>query len=273
MIDPALIEACAPNVAVETMQAIIRVESQGDPLALAVNRPDGPVRLAPTDLADAVRLASQEIRAGHSVDIGLVQVNSKNLPALRLTVAEAFNPCTNLRAGAQVLTFAYTGAAKIHGDGQVALRAALSAYNTGDYAAGFRNGYVARYYPTRRVAPLAADDAAAIYTADPTVFTRNPQENGMNTTNAVAPPIVVNDASAFLTKGVQVAVDPAEAEASGAIEETAISEADAWDSQIDPSQFDSLPPLPDTNVVPIRAGMSTKTVQDAVSTEADQHGN
>jgi hypothetical protein len=44
------------------------------------------------------------------------------------------------------LTRAYGRAIERFGEGQAALAAALSAYNTGGFTAGFANGYVARYY-------------------------------------------------------------------------------------------------------------------------------
>lgn len=231
MIDAALIEACAPTVAVETVQAIVQVESQGDPIALASNRPGGAARLNPVDLADAIRLARAEIAAGNSVDMGLMQVNSKNLRKLGLTVEQVWEPCTNLRAGAQILEAAYVGATKEFGDGQAALRAALSAYNTGDFVAGLNNGYVARYYGPARRSEVPSITTAEIYAADPTVYTREQKEP----TTMNAHPVVTTDYNDFLTKGVQVELDPAQAEALGVVEETALSEADAWDSQADES--------------------------------------
>jgi len=54
--------------------------------------------------------------------------------------------CANLRAGNTILTQAYGRAVGRYGEGQEALKAALSAYNTGKFATGFTNGYVARYY-------------------------------------------------------------------------------------------------------------------------------
>lgn len=230
MIDAALIQACAPTVAVETVQAIVQVESQGDPIALASNRRGGAVRLNPADLADAIRLARAEIAAGNSVDMGLMQVNSKNLRKLGLTVEQVWEPCTNLRAGAQILEAAYVGAVKEFGGGQAALRAALSAYNTGDFVAGLNNGYVARYYGPARRSEVPSFSTAEIYAADPTIYTREKEPPTMN-----AHPVVTTDYNEFLTKGVQVELDPAQAEALGVVEETALSEADAWDSQADES--------------------------------------
>lgn len=234
MIDAAFIEGCAPTVAVETVQAIIQVESAGDPLALNANRNGEAVRLRADDLADAIRLARAEIAAGNTVDIGLMQINSANLPKLGYSVEQVFNPCTNLRAGAAILTAAYDGAAKTHGEGQDALRAALSAYNTGDYGRGFANGYVARYY-AEHVAP-AINYTADIYGADPTVYMRDPtqEQAPMHTIDTTTKPILTTDYDELLTPGVQVELTPDEAEALGLVEETALSEREAWESNSDP---------------------------------------
>lgn len=148
MIGLDLIAACAPQVAPPTIAAIIQVESGGNPLAIGIN---GPLKLPyrPANISDAARLARAVMQAGYSVDLGLMQINSRNLPGLGLTVEEVFDPCTNLRAGASILTRGYLGATRRWGPGQDALKAALSAYNTGNYEAGFRNGYVAKVYGTR----------------------------------------------------------------------------------------------------------------------------
>jgi len=151
--------ACAPQVAPETMERIIQVESGGNPLALNVNGAE--LHRQPQDAADAVLLARHYLDHGHSVDLGLMQVNSDNLVSLGYTVEDMFEPCKNLDAGARVLTAYYNRARVEHDDEQHALRAALSAYNTGSFSRGFDNGYVARYF----AAPSPARAAAAV--ADP----------------------------------------------------------------------------------------------------------
>jgi type IV secretion system protein VirB1 len=138
---------CAPEVSVVTVERIIQVESAGEPLALNVNR--AKVKLSvPKDAAHAASLAKEWIAKGFSVDIGLMQINSRNLSRLGLTVEQVLDPCTNIRAGATILSADYAEATKTHGPGQKALQAALSAYNTGSASRGFQNGYVSRYYRT-----------------------------------------------------------------------------------------------------------------------------
>jgi hypothetical protein len=46
-------------------------------------------------------------------------------------------------------------------------------------------------------------------------------------------PIISLNPSDFMTPGVQVELDPDEAEALGAFEETALSETDAWEANMD----------------------------------------
>ena len=159
MIGWELLAACAPNVAPTTLQAIIQVESGGNPLAIHVN--GGPAPRAAADAADAARLARAAIQAGYSVDLGLMQVNSSNLTPLGYTIDAIFEPCTNIRAGAAILTASYSLAAQRHGEGQGALQAALSAYNTGNFQGGFRNGYVAKYYGPKALRLATRSQSAA----------------------------------------------------------------------------------------------------------------
>ncbi len=184
MIPPALL-ACAPNVAPATLQAMARVESGDNPLAIHVNS----IRVQPLpahNAGQAARVAETYIARGYSVDIGLMQVNSHHLGALGVTVAQMLDPCRNISAAATILTADYAAAARARGDGQSALQAALSAYNTGDFYRGFANGYVVRYYgPGGVPAPIgglpeASANGPAVpsppptnpYTAGTTVFAR-----------------------------------------------------------------------------------------------------
>jgi type IV secretion system protein VirB1 len=182
----AALLACALNVAPVTLEAIVRVESGGYPLALNVNRLPRP-QPHPATLAEAVSVAQGYIARGYSVDLGLMQVNNRNLAALGYTIEQVFDPCTNIRSGAAILTANYAEAVQSRGEGQGALQAALSAYNTGNFYRGFENGYVAKYYGRNGVPALAGGvqqatvTAAAVkraapppnpYTADTQIFFR-----------------------------------------------------------------------------------------------------
>lgn len=156
----ALAQRCAPSVAPETMLSIVQVESHNNPLAINVNGAADP---APARTAEeAIRTAEALIRQGRSVDLGLGQINSKNLDWLGMSVAEAFDPCRNLAGAAKVLEAGYLSAAR-QAPQQQALRMAFSAYNTGDHRRGFANGYVAKVEAaaSRVVPALGSADFAA----------------------------------------------------------------------------------------------------------------
>src|SRR5690606_27037110 len=97
---------CAPQVAAETLLAVAKVESGFNPLAIGVNgKPQ--VRVRAADRRDAIAQASALISAGRSVDLGLAQINSRNLAWLGLTVEDAFDPCRNIAASARLLQDGY----------------------------------------------------------------------------------------------------------------------------------------------------------------------
>lgn len=137
----ALASQCAPGVAPQTVLAIIRTESSGEPFALNVNGGRQPARQS--NAADAAATARRYVAAGYSVDLGLGQINSRNMRWLGLTWETVFDPCTNVAALARVLTTNYN-TARADRDPQTALRVALSMYNTGSPTRGFSNGYVAK---------------------------------------------------------------------------------------------------------------------------------
>ena len=116
-----LLMMCAPAVDPVTMAAVVKQESGGRPWVVNNNT----TRESATfeSKSAAVAAAATAVGRGESVDMGLVQINSKNLPALGLSVAQVFDPCTNVAAGASILAAGYerTGS----------LGSALSIYNTG----------------------------------------------------------------------------------------------------------------------------------------------
>lgn len=137
----SLSQACAPQVAPETLAAIAYAESRFNPLAIGVNRGPRPAT-RPRDAAEAARVSRALLARGANLDLGVAQINSANLEWLGLSVEAAFDPCRNLAAAGVVLRAGYRPSAT--GDRQAALRIALSRYNTGHPERGFRNGYVAR---------------------------------------------------------------------------------------------------------------------------------
>ena len=159
----ALASQCAPNVAPQTVLAIVQTESRGRPFAVNVNGATQPA--APTSVASATAIAQRYIAAGYSVDLGLGQINSRNMRWLGLTWDTVFDPCTNIAALGAVLTSNYNSA-KSGRDPQTALRVALSMYNTGSQTRGFRNGYVAKVVGNAGISDAIPNVSAAARPGD-----------------------------------------------------------------------------------------------------------
>jgi type IV secretion system protein VirB1 len=132
---------CAPWVAPQTMAAIVKTESQFNPLAININA-GARLERQPQSKQEAAVTAKWLIANNYNIDMGLGQVNSVNLAKTKLSVEDAFDPCKNLAAAATILQWNYTSASKQIPDEQAALQAAISAYNTGSFTKGFANGYV-----------------------------------------------------------------------------------------------------------------------------------
>jgi type IV secretion system protein VirB1 len=173
--------SCAPSVHVDTLAAIARTESGFHAHALHDNT-DGRSYL-PTRLEEAIAIAMDLVSVKrHSVDVGLMQVNSANLDGLGLSLAQAFDPCLSLKAGARVLASNYQPPPAGQ-DPQPALLQALSRYNTGHPARGFANGYVARVVasaeqvvPAIRLGVTPTSGPAQSATAAPTLVASPPPD-------------------------------------------------------------------------------------------------
>ena len=135
-----LAASCGPTVHVDTLAAVASTESQFNTLAIGDNT--GGRSYAPATLQEAIVTATALLQQGHSLDLGLMQINSANLRGLGLSVADTFDPCKSIAGGTRVLVEGYRPAPGE--DTQAALLRALSHYNTGSQGRGFANGYVTR---------------------------------------------------------------------------------------------------------------------------------
>ena len=146
----ALVTACAPLVHPATAHALVAVESAFNPHAIGVvgGALERQPRSAPEAVATAVTLQAE----GKNFSIGLAQINVGNLPRLGLTIADALDGCQNLQAMQTVLGECFERAGG-DADPQRNLRRALSCYYSGDFATGFRDGYVGRVLAAGRTNP------------------------------------------------------------------------------------------------------------------------
>lgn len=142
---------CAPSVAPSTLASIAQTESAFQ--VLSVNDNTTQTSGVPATREIAVQIAAKLLEAGHSIDVGIMQINSANFGKLGLTLDAAFDPCRSISAAATLLAGDYAGG-DTHEAQQSSLRAAISRYNTGDAVRGFENGYVHKVeLAARRVVP------------------------------------------------------------------------------------------------------------------------
>jgi len=152
----ALGRKCVPEAPLSTLSAIVRVESGGNLSAMQIDFPKmllkrwhlpaGTVALKrqPVNAQEALAWLRYFESYGIYVDLGLMQVSSYEAKHRKIDPESLLDPCTNLRAGWQILEDAYRIEVATYGPGQTALQHALSRYNTGNTAWGFDNGYVQR---------------------------------------------------------------------------------------------------------------------------------
>jgi type IV secretion system protein VirB1 len=136
------ITTCAPQVAKNTMLAIIITESKGNYLAIGLNH-GYKLKYQPKSLTQAKAWIKYLAHHHYNVDIGLAQVNIKNVYKYGYSPEDMLDPCKNLKLASKILYENYHRAyAKTSGDKHMAVLQAISAYNTGNYKHGFSNGYV-----------------------------------------------------------------------------------------------------------------------------------
>jgi len=173
----ALLMQCAPMVSPGTMAEIVRVESAGKVLAINVNGAPRSYQI-PKTLDEAVGIAEEAMENGRNVDVGLAQVNSRNLEKMEVSIRDAFDPCLNLELGGTILHANYLRAKRKGVSDAEALAMAISAYNTGSFAKGFENGYVGKVYAT--VVPdihqVGRNTSAEVRATEDAVIVRMPRK-------------------------------------------------------------------------------------------------
>ncbi len=149
---------CAPLVAEDTAQALIQVESSGNPFAIGVV--GGALERQPANLAEAVATTAALDAAGWNYSVGLGQINKRNFQRFGLTAASAFEPCPNLAAMQGILSECFSRASERQPK-QAALRDAFSCYYSGNFVTGHQHGYVGKVlaaWSSRTAPPGVATD-------------------------------------------------------------------------------------------------------------------
>jgi type IV secretion system protein VirB1 len=97
-----LAQSCAPAIQIETLAGVVSLESGFAPLAIRIDS-GVPTRDPPSSKAEAIEIATTLIAQRQDVDLGLGGINASDLGRLGLTIADAFDPCLNLKATARLL--------------------------------------------------------------------------------------------------------------------------------------------------------------------------
>lgn len=130
----ALYLLCAPDVSPITLDALIKTESGGNPYQVA-NISDG-ISRSFADSQMAVNYLNRLSKEGKRFSAGLMQIYSGNFSALGLTNKTVFDPCQNIKGGAQLLKENYRR--QKGNDTQVNLLKSLSMYYSGNDKTGFK---------------------------------------------------------------------------------------------------------------------------------------
>ena len=112
------------------MQALVRTESAGRPLAIGMDKAHGTVK-QPATLQEAVATAKALVAAGRKFSVGLAQIHVSNVGLYGMTWEQAFDACQNLAVGQKILWNFYHRASASGYSGVAAIWAALRGYNSG----------------------------------------------------------------------------------------------------------------------------------------------
>jgi type IV secretion system protein VirB1 len=143
MIDLAmLIDQCIMPRHKVVMTAIVTVESGGKPLAIGLNK-GYRLKTQPKDENQAKNWVQYLEQNNYNFDVGLGQVNIKNIHHYGYKASDMLDPCLNLKISSEILEKSYQTALATSVSSK-AIQQAISAYNTGNFNSGFNNGYVGK---------------------------------------------------------------------------------------------------------------------------------
>lgn len=135
MLDLAMLaNQCAPDVAPQVLERLMKVESSFNPYAIGVV--GGRLARQPRHKEEAIATAQYLERAGWNFSLGLGQVNRYNLNKYGLDYKTAFEPCHNVRAAAGIFNECLRRASATFSPEQAEL-AAFSCYYSGNFRRGF----------------------------------------------------------------------------------------------------------------------------------------
>ncbi|OEC99861.1 type IV secretion system protein VirB1 [Rhizobium sp. YK2] len=122
-----LAQTCAPAIAIETLAAVVSLESQFQPFDIRV-RGSSSLHEQPKNKAEAVETATVLMAEHKDVQLGLGGIGIAELRRFDLSIADAFDPCLNLKATATLLEGYYRLAVRAGATLRQAERVMLQSY-------------------------------------------------------------------------------------------------------------------------------------------------
>ncbi len=122
-----LAQTCAPAIAIETLAAVVSLESQFQPFDIRV-RGSSSLHEQPKNKAEAVETATVLMAEHKDVQLGLGGIGIAELRKFDLSIADAFDPCLNLKATATLLDGYYRLAVRAGATLRQAERVMLQSY-------------------------------------------------------------------------------------------------------------------------------------------------
>lgn len=147
-----LAKRCAPEIAEDTLRAIVKTESGFNPYAIGVV--NGKVK-QPKAYHEAMSTIAELELSGADYSVGLAQINRKNFSKYGISASQALDACTNLKVASRILSACFKSAKQSPAPDGKALHDALSCYYSGNFKTGYRHGYVDKVRSNAGLSPLS----------------------------------------------------------------------------------------------------------------------
>ncbi len=122
-----LAQTCAPAIAIETLAAVVSLESQFQPFDIRV-RGSASLLEPPKSKVEAIETATALMAEHKDLQLGLGGIGIAELHKFDLSIADAFDPCLNLKATARLLDGYYRLAVRAGATLRQAERVMLQSY-------------------------------------------------------------------------------------------------------------------------------------------------
>jgi type IV secretion system protein VirB1 len=188
-----LAHSCAPSVEVETLAAVVSLESRFEALHIRIKGAP-PLGARPASKGEAVAIATSLMAEHQDIQLGLGGIGVRELQKLNLTISDAFDPCLNLQATATLLDGYYRLAYRAGADSARAETVMVrSYYGRNDPTAAAMDTYEQRVRAeTTRLAPelaqlsvLGAEQPADVAKPDDDQAERQPAVQSSQTAEAM----------------------------------------------------------------------------------------